>query len=124
MGASTLTLQFFSLPLPPPLTGSVLSVHSQPADTSYILQLPKDAPHLLQPHGAPTWGTIPKLPPPARSPLAQRPLRRQVSRCGGWTRTGAGLSAGNPRLLVVTRVATFTLPANIYCVPVMCQAEF
>ncbi|XP_032471808.1 voltage-dependent T-type calcium channel subunit alpha-1G isoform X3 [Phocoena sinus] len=52
---------------------------SGPADTSYILQLPKDAPHLLQPHGAPTWGTIPKLPPPGRSPLAQRPLRRQAA---------------------------------------------
>ncbi|XP_012645231.2 voltage-dependent T-type calcium channel subunit alpha-1G isoform X9 [Microcebus murinus] len=60
-------------------SGSVLSVHSQPADTSYIPQLPKDVPHLLQPHGAPTWGTIPKLPPPGRSPLAQRPLRRQAA---------------------------------------------
>ncbi|XP_015426256.1 PREDICTED: voltage-dependent T-type calcium channel subunit alpha-1G [Myotis davidii] len=65
--------------LPKAQSGSVLSVHSQPADTSYILQLPKDAPHLLQPHGAPTWGTIPKLPPPGRSPLAQRPLRRQAA---------------------------------------------
>lgn len=65
-----------------PATGSALSVHSQPADTSSILQLPKDAPHLLQPHSAPAGGAIPKLPPPGRSPLAQRPLRRQVSRCG------------------------------------------
>ncbi|XP_070251388.1 voltage-dependent T-type calcium channel subunit alpha-1G isoform X15 [Myotis yumanensis] len=65
--------------LPKAQSGSVLSVHSQPADTSYILQLPKDAPRLLQPHGAPTWGTIPKLPPPGRSPLAQRPLRRQAA---------------------------------------------
>ncbi|XP_061032983.1 voltage-dependent T-type calcium channel subunit alpha-1G isoform X20 [Eubalaena glacialis] len=65
--------------LPKAQSGSVLSVHSQPADTSYILQLPKDAPQLLQPHGAPTWGTIPKLPPPGRSPLAQRPLRRQAA---------------------------------------------
>ncbi|XP_016058871.1 PREDICTED: voltage-dependent T-type calcium channel subunit alpha-1G isoform X2 [Miniopterus natalensis] len=65
--------------LPKAQSGSVLSVHSQPADTSYILQLPKDAPHLLQPHSTPTWGTIPKLPPPARSPLAQRPLRRQAA---------------------------------------------
>ncbi|XP_054564872.1 voltage-dependent T-type calcium channel subunit alpha-1G isoform X20 [Eptesicus fuscus] len=65
--------------LPKAQSGSVLSVHSQPADTSYILQLPKDAPHLLQPHGAPTWGAIPKLPPPGRSPLAQRPLRRQAA---------------------------------------------
>ncbi|XP_022364774.1 voltage-dependent T-type calcium channel subunit alpha-1G isoform X26 [Enhydra lutris kenyoni] len=65
--------------LPKAQSGSVLSVHSQPADTSYILQLPKDTPHLLQPHGAPTWGTIPKLPPPGRSPLAQRPLRRQAA---------------------------------------------
>ncbi|KAM5308735.1 voltage-dependent T-type calcium channel subunit alpha-1G isoform 7-T7 [Glossophaga mutica] len=59
--------------------GSVLSVHSQPADTNYILQLPKEAPHLLQPHSTPTWSTIPKLPPPGRSPLAQRPLRRQAA---------------------------------------------
>lgn len=82
MRARPLTFQLFSLLLAPLPTGSVLSVHSQPADTSYILQLPKDTPHLLQPHGAPPWGTIPKLPPPGRSPLAQRPLRRQVSRCG------------------------------------------
>nr|XP_055176635.1 voltage-dependent T-type calcium channel subunit alpha-1G isoform X2 [Nyctereutes procyonoides] len=65
--------------LPKAQSGSVLSVHSQPADTSYILQLPKDTPHLLQPHSAPTWGTIPKLPPPGRSSLAQRPLRRQAA---------------------------------------------
>nr|XP_027780452.1 voltage-dependent T-type calcium channel subunit alpha-1G isoform X13 [Marmota flaviventris] len=65
--------------LPKAQSGSVLSVHSQPADTTHILQLPKDTPHLLQPHSAPTWGTIPKLPPPARSPLAQRPLRRQAA---------------------------------------------
>ncbi|XP_053748181.1 voltage-dependent T-type calcium channel subunit alpha-1G isoform X19 [Panthera pardus] len=65
--------------LPKAQSGSVLSVHSQPADTSYILQLPKETPHLLQPHSAPTWGTIPKLPPPGRSPLAQRPLRRQAA---------------------------------------------
>ncbi|XP_047399644.1 voltage-dependent T-type calcium channel subunit alpha-1G isoform X4 [Sciurus carolinensis] len=65
--------------LPKAQSGSILSVHSQPADTTYIPQLPKDVPHLLQPHSAPTWGTIPKLPPPARSPLAQRPLRRQAA---------------------------------------------
>ncbi|XP_036985540.2 voltage-dependent T-type calcium channel subunit alpha-1G isoform X6 [Artibeus jamaicensis] len=65
--------------LPKAQSGSVLSVHSQPADTNYILQLPKDAPHLLQPHSAPTWSTIPKLPPPGCSPLAQRPLRRQAA---------------------------------------------
>ncbi|XP_060242921.1 voltage-dependent T-type calcium channel subunit alpha-1G isoform X23 [Meriones unguiculatus] len=65
--------------LPKAQSGSILSVHSQPADTSCILQLPKDAPYLLQPHGASTWGAIPKLPPPGRSPLAQRPLRRQAA---------------------------------------------
>ncbi|KAM6176057.1 voltage-dependent T-type calcium channel subunit alpha-1G isoform 28-T28 [Erethizon dorsatum] len=65
--------------LPKAQSGSILSVHSQPADNSYIPQLPKDAPHMLQPHSAPTWGTIPKLPPPGRSPLAQRPLRRQAA---------------------------------------------
>ncbi|CAO2644882.1 Voltage-dependent T-type calcium channel subunit alpha-1G [Lemmus lemmus] len=65
--------------LPKAQSGSILSVHSQPADTSCILQLPKDASYLLQPHGAPTWGAIPKLPPPGRSPLAQRPLRRQAA---------------------------------------------
>lgn len=94
---------------PPPPTGSILSVHSQPADTSHILQLPKDAPHLLQPHSVPTWGTIPKLPPPGRSPLAQRPLRRQVSRC---EEVGTGLSAGNPKLWMMTSAATFILPAK------------
>ncbi|KAK1331056.1 hypothetical protein QTO34_009004 [Cnephaeus nilssonii] len=99
--------------LPKAQSGSVLSVHSQPADTSYILQLPKDAPQLLQPHGAPTWGAIPKLPPPGRSPLAQRPLRRQVSRpraVGMGPR--ANLSVGTPRLLVMTRAASSVLPAN------------
>ncbi|XP_034496637.1 voltage-dependent T-type calcium channel subunit alpha-1G isoform X29 [Ailuropoda melanoleuca] len=65
--------------LPKAQSGSVFSVHSQPADTSYTLQLPKDTPDLLQPHGPPAWGTIPKLPPPGRSPLAQRPLRRQAA---------------------------------------------
>ncbi|XP_076792099.1 voltage-dependent T-type calcium channel subunit alpha-1G isoform X32 [Arvicanthis niloticus] len=65
--------------LPKAQSGSILSVHSQPADTSCILQLPKDAHYLLQPHGVPTWGAIPKLPPPGRSPLAQRPLRRQAA---------------------------------------------
>ncbi|XP_051057830.1 voltage-dependent T-type calcium channel subunit alpha-1G isoform X23 [Phodopus roborovskii] len=65
--------------LPKAQSGSILSVHSQPADTSCILQLPKDASYLLQPHGVPTWGAIPKLPPPGRSPLAQRPLRRQAA---------------------------------------------
>ncbi|KAF6092645.1 calcium voltage-gated channel subunit alpha1 G [Phyllostomus discolor] len=65
--------------LPKAQSGSVLSVHSQPADTNYILQLPKDVPHLLQPHSTPSWSTIPKLPPPGRSPLAQRPLRRQAA---------------------------------------------
>ncbi|XP_029783219.1 voltage-dependent T-type calcium channel subunit alpha-1G isoform X22 [Suricata suricatta] len=65
--------------LPKAQSGSILSVHSQPADTSYVLQLPKDTPHLLQPHSAPTWATIPKLPPPGRSPLSQRPLRRQAA---------------------------------------------
>ncbi|XP_017524992.3 voltage-dependent T-type calcium channel subunit alpha-1G isoform X7 [Manis javanica] len=63
--------------LPKAQSGSVLSIHSQPADTSYIPLLPQEAPHLLQPHRAPAWGTIPELPPPGRSPLAQRPLRRQ-----------------------------------------------
>ncbi|XP_005394200.1 PREDICTED: voltage-dependent T-type calcium channel subunit alpha-1G isoform X17 [Chinchilla lanigera] len=65
--------------LPKAQSGSILSVHSQPTDTSYIPQLPKDAPHMLQPRSAPTWGAIPKLPPPGRSPLAQRPLRRQAA---------------------------------------------
>ncbi|XP_021095621.1 voltage-dependent T-type calcium channel subunit alpha-1G isoform X15 [Heterocephalus glaber] len=65
--------------LPKAQSGSILSVHSQPADTSYNPQLPKDPPHMLPPHSAPTWSTIPKLPPPGRSPLAQRPLRRQAA---------------------------------------------
>ncbi|XP_054988486.1 voltage-dependent T-type calcium channel subunit alpha-1G isoform X3 [Sorex araneus] len=65
--------------LPKAQSGSVLSVHSQPADASSTLQLPRDAPHLLQPLNTPAWGTIPKLPPPGRSPLAQRPLRRQAA---------------------------------------------
>ncbi|XP_049628789.1 voltage-dependent T-type calcium channel subunit alpha-1G isoform X3 [Suncus etruscus] len=65
--------------LPKAQSGSILSVHSQPADTNFILQLPKDVPCLLQPLSTPAWGTIPKLPPPGRSPLAQRPLKRQAA---------------------------------------------
>lgn len=37
---------------------------------------------------------------------------------------GAGLSAGNPRLVVMTGIDTFILLTNIYCVPMMCQIEF
>ncbi|XP_045155916.1 voltage-dependent T-type calcium channel subunit alpha-1G isoform X3 [Echinops telfairi] len=65
--------------LPKAQSGSILSVHSQPAGSSYILQLSRDGAHLLHPHSVPPWGAIPKLPPPARSPLAQRPLRRQAA---------------------------------------------
>lgn len=123
--ATPLTCQLLPLLLPSLPTGSVLSVHSQPADSSYILQLPKDTPHLLQPHSAPTWGTIPKLPPPGRSPLAQRPLRRQVSRCGEVGQgPGARLSAGNPGLLVTTRWPLFILPANVYRVLTAVRRQF
>ncbi|XP_022364772.1 voltage-dependent T-type calcium channel subunit alpha-1G isoform X24 [Enhydra lutris kenyoni] len=99
--------------LPKAQSGSVLSVHSQPADTSYILQLPKDTPHLLQPHGAPTWGTIPKLPPPGRSPLAQRPLRRQAAiRTDSLDVQGLGsrddlLSEGSGPSLPLVRASSF-----------------
>lgn len=48
-----------------------------------------------------------------------------MSRCGeGGLSPGPGLSAGNPRLLVMTRVATFIPPANIYYEPVMCQTGY
>ncbi|XP_047564177.1 voltage-dependent T-type calcium channel subunit alpha-1G isoform X33 [Lutra lutra] len=99
--------------LPKAQSGSVLSVHSQPADTSYILQLPKDTPHLLQPHSAPTWGTIPKLPPPGRSPLAQRPLRRQAAiRTDSLDVQGLGsrddlLSEGSGPSLPLVRASSF-----------------
>ncbi|KAM6164208.1 voltage-dependent T-type calcium channel subunit alpha-1G isoform 7-T7 [Rhynchocyon petersi] len=99
--------------LPKAQSGSILSVHSQPADTSYILQLSKDAPHLLQPHGAPTWGTIPTLPPPGRSPLAQRPLRRQAAiRTDSLDVQGLGsredlLSEGSGPSLPLARAASF-----------------
>ncbi|XP_032176386.1 voltage-dependent T-type calcium channel subunit alpha-1G isoform X32 [Mustela erminea] len=99
--------------LPKAQSGSVLSVHSQPADTSYILQLPKDTPHLLQPHGAPTWGTVPKLPPPGRSPLAQRPLRRQAAiRTDSLDVQGLGsrddlLSEGSGPSLPLVRASSF-----------------
>ncbi|XP_059004522.1 voltage-dependent T-type calcium channel subunit alpha-1G isoform X25 [Mustela lutreola] len=99
--------------LPKAQSGSVLSVHSQPADTSYILQLPKDTPHLLQPHGAPTWGTVPKLLPPGRSPLAQRPLRRQAAiRTDSLDVQGLGsrddlLSEGSGPSLPLVRASSF-----------------
>ncbi|XP_023573667.1 voltage-dependent T-type calcium channel subunit alpha-1G isoform X3 [Octodon degus] len=78
-GAAEESLGHRNWGLPKAQSGSILSVHSQPTDTSYVPQLPKNAPHMLQPHSAPTWSTIPKLPPPGRSPLAQRPLRRQAA---------------------------------------------
>ncbi|XP_045841191.1 voltage-dependent T-type calcium channel subunit alpha-1G isoform X23 [Meles meles] len=99
--------------LPKAQSGSVLSVHSQPADASYVLQLPKDTPHLLQPHSAPTWGTVPKLPPPGRSPLAQRPLRRQAAiRTDSLDVQGLGsrddlLSEGSGPSLPLVRASSF-----------------
>uniref|UniRef100_A0A8C3IX69 Voltage-dependent T-type calcium channel subunit alpha-1G n=1 Tax=Chrysemys picta bellii TaxID=8478 RepID=A0A8C3IX69_CHRPI len=65
------------LPTPP---GSTASVRSQPADTSSLLQIPKDHFHHIRPHGNLDWESKSKIPPTVHSPSAERLLRRQVSR--------------------------------------------
>ncbi|XP_043384313.1 voltage-dependent T-type calcium channel subunit alpha-1G isoform X2 [Chelonia mydas] len=60
-------------------SGSTASVQSQPADTSSLLQIPKDHFHHLRPHGNLDWESKSKIPPPLHSPSAERLLRRQVA---------------------------------------------
>uniref|UniRef100_A0A8C3PGG4 Voltage-dependent T-type calcium channel subunit alpha-1G n=1 Tax=Chrysemys picta bellii TaxID=8478 RepID=A0A8C3PGG4_CHRPI len=64
------------LPTPP---GSTASVRSQPADTSSLLQIPKDHFHHIRPHGNLDWESKSKIPPTVHSPSAERLLRRQVA---------------------------------------------
>nr|XP_048673823.1 voltage-dependent T-type calcium channel subunit alpha-1G isoform X9 [Caretta caretta] len=60
-------------------SGSTASVQSQPADTSSLLQIPKDHFHHLRPHGNLDWESKSKIPPTVHSPSAERLLRRQVA---------------------------------------------
>ncbi|EMP33030.1 Voltage-dependent T-type calcium channel subunit alpha-1G [Chelonia mydas] len=60
-------------------SGSTASVQSQPADTSSLLQIPKDHFHHLRPHGNLDWESKSKIPPTLHSPSAERLLRRQVA---------------------------------------------
>ncbi|CAM5097158.1 unnamed protein product [Natator depressus] len=60
-------------------SGSTASVQSQPADTSSLLQIPKDHFHHLRPHGNLDWENKSKIPPTVHSPSAERLLRRQVA---------------------------------------------
>ncbi|XP_069056149.1 voltage-dependent T-type calcium channel subunit alpha-1G isoform X1 [Pleurodeles waltl] len=59
--------------------GSTTSVQSQPADTSHLLQVPKEPLHCAKLSSNMEPDSIPKIPPPLRSPSAQRLLRRQVA---------------------------------------------
>nr|XP_042697003.1 voltage-dependent T-type calcium channel subunit alpha-1G isoform X14 [Chrysemys picta bellii] len=59
-------------------SGSTASVRSQPADTSSLLQIPKDHFHHIRPHGNLDWESKSKIPPTVHSPSAERLLRRQV----------------------------------------------
>ncbi|XP_044838994.1 voltage-dependent T-type calcium channel subunit alpha-1G-like [Mauremys mutica] len=60
-------------------SGSTASVQSQPADTSSLLQIPKDHFHHIRPHGNLDWESKAKIPPTVHSPSAERLLRRQVA---------------------------------------------
>ncbi|XP_029456505.1 voltage-dependent T-type calcium channel subunit alpha-1G isoform X3 [Rhinatrema bivittatum] len=60
-------------------SGSTTSVQSQPADIGSLLQVPKDFLHAAHPPSKMDSKIIPKIPPPLRSPSAQRMLRRQVA---------------------------------------------
>ncbi|XP_043353209.1 voltage-dependent T-type calcium channel subunit alpha-1G isoform X2 [Dermochelys coriacea] len=60
-------------------SGSTASVQSQPADTSSLLQIPKDHFHHIRPHGNLDWESKSKIPPTVHSPSAERLLRRQVA---------------------------------------------
>uniref|UniRef100_A0A8C3PGD6 Voltage-dependent T-type calcium channel subunit alpha n=1 Tax=Chrysemys picta bellii TaxID=8478 RepID=A0A8C3PGD6_CHRPI len=60
-------------------SGSTASVRSQPADTSSLLQIPKDHFHHIRPHGNLDWESKSKIPPTVHSPSAERLLRRQVA---------------------------------------------
>ncbi|XP_075759897.1 voltage-dependent T-type calcium channel subunit alpha-1G isoform X3 [Pelodiscus sinensis] len=60
-------------------SGSTASVQSQPADTSSLLQIPKDHFHHIQPHDNLDRASKSKIPQTAHSPSAERLLRRQVA---------------------------------------------
>ncbi|XP_064423736.1 voltage-dependent T-type calcium channel subunit alpha-1G [Latimeria chalumnae] len=60
-------------------SGSTISVQSQPAETSNLLQVPTDLFRPISPHSKLDSENIPKIPPPRQSPSAQRMLRRQVA---------------------------------------------
>ncbi|XP_069510999.1 voltage-dependent T-type calcium channel subunit alpha-1G isoform X3 [Ambystoma mexicanum] len=59
--------------------GSTTSVQSQPADTSRLLQVPREPLHCANSSSNTESENIPKIPPPLRSPSVQRMLRRQVA---------------------------------------------
>ncbi|XP_067403577.1 voltage-dependent T-type calcium channel subunit alpha-1G [Emydura macquarii macquarii] len=60
-------------------SGSTASVQSQPADTSSLLQIPKDHFHHIRPHDSLDWESKSKIPPAVQTPSAERLLRRQVA---------------------------------------------
>lgn len=62
------------------LQGSKASVQSQPADTSSLLQIPKDHFHHMRAHDPLVRESKAPAAAPVHSPSAERLLRRQVSR--------------------------------------------
>uniref|UniRef100_A0A8B9TAF0 Voltage-dependent T-type calcium channel subunit alpha-1G n=1 Tax=Anas platyrhynchos TaxID=8839 RepID=A0A8B9TAF0_ANAPL len=60
------------------LQGSKASVQSQPADTSSLLQIPKDHFHHIRAHDHLVWESKSQVSQPVHSPSAERLLRRQV----------------------------------------------
>ncbi|XP_039179892.1 voltage-dependent T-type calcium channel subunit alpha-1G-like isoform X9 [Crotalus tigris] len=60
-------------------SGSATSVQSQPASIDAALHIARNRFHPLKPQYNLDWESKPKVAPPARSPCAERLLRRQVS---------------------------------------------
>uniref|UniRef100_U3J8C9 Voltage-dependent T-type calcium channel subunit alpha-1G n=1 Tax=Anas platyrhynchos platyrhynchos TaxID=8840 RepID=U3J8C9_ANAPP len=61
------------------LQGSKASVQSQPADTSSLLQIPKDHFHHIRAHDHLVWESKSQVSQPVHSPSAERLLRRQMA---------------------------------------------
>uniref|UniRef100_A0A8B9D6L5 Voltage-dependent T-type calcium channel subunit alpha n=1 Tax=Anser cygnoides TaxID=8845 RepID=A0A8B9D6L5_ANSCY len=60
-------------------SGSKASVQSQPADTSSLLQIPKDHFHHIRAHDHLVWESKSQVSQPVHSPSAERLLRRQMA---------------------------------------------
>lgn len=70
------------------LKGSKASVQSQPADTSSLLQIPKDHFHYMRAHDYLVRESKPQVSQQVHSPSAERLLRRQVRDLRSWACRG------------------------------------